>query len=46
MKDQKELRAREIMKQIHDILWHDWDPFGVKDFGPENEYDSYIGGIY
>ena len=34
------------MKRIHDILWYGWDPFGVKDFGPEDEYDSYIGGIY
>ena len=47
MKDQKEMQARETMAQIHGILWHDWDPIGVKKMGgPENEYDSYIGGVY
>jgi len=46
-KDPKSLRAREIMNQIHDVLWYDWDPIGVRELGgPEDEYDSYIGGIY
>ena len=41
------MRAREIMARIHDVLWHDWDPIGVREMGgPEDEYDSYIGGIY
>ena len=34
------------MKQIHDVLWNDWDPIGVNDAAPEDEYDSYIGGVY
>jgi len=34
------------MKRIHDVLWNDWDPIGVNDYGPDDEYDSYIGGIY
>ncbi len=34
------------MKRIHDVLWNDWDPIGVKGYGPDDEYDSYIGGIY
>ena len=46
MKDLRDKRARYIMKQIHDVLWHDWDPIGVNDYGPDDEYDSYIGGIY
>lgn len=46
MKDPKEKRARDIMKWIHDVLWNDWDPIGVKGYGPDDEYDSYIGGIY
>ncbi|MHC4648151.1 MAG: hypothetical protein ACYTBJ_22040 [Planctomycetota bacterium] len=29
MKDAREQRAREVMRQIHDILWNDWDPIGV-----------------
>jgi hypothetical protein len=36
----------DIFRQIHDILWNDWDPIGVHDFGMDDEYDSYIGGIY
>ncbi|MFH1022922.1 MAG: hypothetical protein V1809_05995 [Planctomycetota bacterium] len=42
----KEQCAQEIMQEIHDILWNDWDPIGVKGLGPEDEYDSYIGGVY
>jgi len=34
------------MNQIHDVLWNDWDPIGTHDYGPDDEYDSYIGGIY
>ena len=34
------------MRQIHDVLWNDWDPIGTHDYGPDDEYDSYIGGIY
>ncbi len=34
------------MKQIHAILWKDWDPIGVNSIAPENEYDSYIGEVY
>ena len=46
-KEHKQKRSREIMKQIHDILWNDWDPIGVREIGgPEDEYDSYIGGVY
>ncbi|MFH1748556.1 MAG: hypothetical protein ABIG44_16095 [Planctomycetota bacterium] len=47
MKDPKEQRARDIMQRIHDVLWNDWDPIGVRDMGgPEDEYDSYIGRVY
>jgi len=46
MKIIKKQRSREITKQIHDILWLDWDPIGVNDCAPEDEYDSYIGGVY
>jgi len=38
--------TQEITHEIHDILWNDWDPIGVRGFGPEDEYDSYIGGVY
>lgn len=46
MKDSRDSRTKEIMAQIHDILWRDWDPIGVNDAAPEDEYDSYIGGVY
>ena len=34
------------MKQIHEVLWNDWDPIGINNVAPEDEYDSYIGGVY
>jgi hypothetical protein len=46
MKDPKEKRARDIVKRIHDVLWIDWDPIGVNGYGPDDEKDSYNGGIY
>jgi hypothetical protein len=46
MKERKKERAREIMNQIHDVLWNVWDPIGTNNYGPDDEYDSYIGGIY
>ena len=46
MKDPREQRAKDIMKLIHDVLWNDWDPIGVNDAAPEDEYDSYICGVY
>jgi hypothetical protein len=40
-------QAREIQAAIGRILLHDWDPIGVRDV-PEaqDEYDSYVGGVY
>jgi hypothetical protein len=46
MKNPKEKHTRNVVKQIHDVLWYDWDPIGINDSGPDNEYDYYIGGIY
>jgi hypothetical protein len=42
----KLLRAKEIQKSIRDILYHHWDPIGVRGLGPEDEYDAYIGTVY
>jgi hypothetical protein len=43
----KPTEAREIQAAIGWILLHDWDPIGVRDV-PEaqDEYDSYVGGVY
>ena len=38
--------ARKIQESIRQILWNDWDPIGINDSGPDDEYDSYVGGIY
>lgn len=46
MNDAREEGAKAIMRQIHDVLWRDWDPLGVNDYAPDDEYDSYIGGVY
>lgn len=27
---------------VRQILWDDWDPIGVKDIAPEDEYDGYV----
>ena len=43
----REERAREIQSQIRAILLRDWDPIGVRDEArAQDEYDSYIGGVY
>ena len=33
-------------KKIDDILWLDWDPLGINDIVPRDEYKSYIIDIY
>ena len=40
-------KAKEIQEKIRQVLLHDWDPIGVSGI-PEaqDEYDSYVGGIY
>ena len=27
---------------VHEVLWRDWDPIGFYDWGPDDEYDSYV----
>ena len=36
----------EIQNSIREILFKEWDPLGVSDLAPDNEYDSYIAGVY
>ena len=40
-------RARAVQESIKQVLLRDWDPIGVNDV-PEaqDEYDSYVGGVY
>lgn len=40
-------RARRIQDSIRRVLLHDWDPIGVAAVpDAQDEYDSYVGGIY
>ena len=46
MSDRKQ-RVREIQGSIRQVLLRDWDPIGVSDVPEaEDEYDSYVGGVY
>lgn len=42
----KRKRADAVMDSIRKILFNDWDPIGINDSAPEDEYDAYIGVIY
>jgi hypothetical protein len=35
-----------LYKKIDDILWFDWDPIGVNDLAPRDEYQGYVPEIY
>lgn len=39
-------RAVEIQESINHILFSHWDPIGINDIAPENEYASYVAGVY
>jgi hypothetical protein len=46
MNDPRLARAKEIQNSIRQILYHDWDPIGISGYGPDDEYDAYIGSVY
>lgn len=35
-----------LYKQVDSILWNDWDPIGVNDIAPRDEYQSYVPEIF
>jgi hypothetical protein len=35
-----------LYKKIDDILWFDWDPIGINDLAPRDEYQGYVPEIY
>ncbi|GAB3165191.1 hypothetical protein [Telluribacter humicola] len=35
-----------LYKKIDDILWFDWDPIGINDLAPRDEYQSYVPEIF
>ena len=34
------------LDEIRRILWEDWDPIGVNQSGPNDEYDSYAFQVF
>ena len=46
MKNARVKRANEVRNVIRQVLFDDWDPIGINDIAPRDEYDSYIGGVY
>jgi hypothetical protein len=34
-----------LYKKIDDILWFDWDPIGINDIAPRDEYQGYVPEI-
>lgn len=42
------LTAKDFLsfKKIDDILWLDWDPIGINDIAPRDEYQRYVPEIF
>lgn len=39
-------KGNRIQNEIREVLYRNWDPIGVSGDSPDDEYDSYIGGVY
>lgn len=40
------MNSKELWKEVDRILWEEWDPIGVNDYGgPDDEYRSYVPSI-
>jgi len=37
---------KALYKVVDEILWNDWDPIGVNDIAPRDEYQSYVPEIF
>ncbi len=37
---------KHVYKDIDEILWKDWDPIGINDIAPRDEYQSYTPEIF
>lgn len=38
--------ARSIQSEINEILYRYWDPIGMNDVLPKDEYAAYVGSVY
>lgn len=37
---------KALYKGVDEILWNDWDPIGVNDVAPRDEFQSYVPEIF
>ena len=37
---------KDLYKTVDEILWNDWDPIGVNNIAPRDEYQSYVPEIF
>ena len=44
--DLRARRARQILSAINDILFEYWDPIGMNDALPRDEYEGYVADVY
>lgn len=35
-----------LYNKIDEILWFDWDPIGLQEYGPRDEYQDYLPEIF
>ena len=35
-------KQRELIDAVDSILWNDWDPIGINDCGPDDEYRGFV----
>ncbi|MFN0049073.1 MAG: hypothetical protein ACKVOU_08135 [Cytophagales bacterium] len=45
-KFQSKGKYKELYQDIDEILWNDWDPIGINDTAPRDEYQSYTPTIF
>ena len=39
------MRKTKLWEQVDRILWEDWDPIGINDSGPKDEYSGYVPSV-
>jgi len=44
--DLRTRQARQICSAINEILFTFWDPIGMNDVLPNDEYEAYVGEVY
>ncbi len=36
----------QLYELINDLLWYEWDPIGINDLAPKDEYQTYVPQIF